>query len=197
VQGFQGVEGPQGPTGDKGDKGDKGDNGNDGATGATGICQCNGTFIHVDRETDQLLAAEEAVIFDKNAVSYGDCGFTINTSDIWVWRSGYYHLYFNLYHQEACQFTVFKNGAVVPGSTVGSPTGSSQNANAIILKLSASDFTESTSFPAPGGLAARLQIVNHTSFVPFVTLNGLGGSGSATPQVTATVTLFLLQETPS
>jgi hypothetical protein len=141
------------------------------------------------------LAAEQPVIFDKNYVAAGKVGFTINTSDIYVWQPGFYHLFFSLYHQEPCQFAVFKNGNVVPGSTVGSPTGASQNTNAMILKIDASDFTEATSFPAPGGLAARLQIVNHTSFAPIVNLNGLTGSGSASPQITATVTLMLLEPT--
>lgn len=112
--------------------------------------------------------------------------------ELYFWRAGYYHVYFNLYHNEPCQFSVFLNGSVLPGTAaVGSPTAGSQNSGGFIFLLSPSDFTSLT-FLSPTGFAAKIQIVNHTSFVPFVTLNGLTGSGSVTPQLTATATIFLL-----
>ena len=133
-------------------------------------------------------------ILEKNQILYGDCGHTLEQSEWYIWRPGYYHIYYNLYHQEPCQFTLFKNGLPFPGTTTGSPTGASQNSSALILLITAADFTSFFS-GAPGNLAAKIQLVNHTSFVPIVLLNGLSGSGSATPQITATMTMFLLLDT--
>jgi hypothetical protein len=178
-----GPTGPAGPTGDIG------------PTGFTGpCCPFASTFIHLDRETDQLIAQEASVIWDKNAILYGDCGHVIGQDNWYIWRPGFYHVYYNLYHQEACQFTLFKNGLPLPGTTTGSPTGSSQNSSALIILITPADFTSPFN-GAPGGVAAQFKLTNHTSFVPLVLLNGLSGSGSATPQITATMTMFLLLDT--
>jgi hypothetical protein len=97
-----------------------------------------------------------------------------------------------LCHQEPCQFSVFKNDALLPGTTVGSPTGSSQNSGTSIFYISPADIAVSPTGLSPSGFAAKLQVVNHTSFVPLVTLNGLAGSGSVSPQMVASITLFKL-----
>jgi hypothetical protein len=203
-KGDQGDIGPTGPQGDKGDKGDQGDmgptgpqgdKGEQGDIGPTGPkCDLTTTFIHLNRETDQYIAQESSVIFDVIPASYGDCGAVINTSDIFFWRPGFYHFFTNLYHQEPCQFTLFKNGTVLPNTTIGSPTGSAQNTSSYIFEIKISDFTTPTSL-APSGFACSITVVNHTSFVPIVLLNGITGSGSAFPQITATVTAFLLLDT--
>jgi hypothetical protein len=148
----------------------------------------------VDRESDQFLAPEDAVIYDVNGIYYGDCSHTAGDSKLYFWRPGFYYVYSNLYHQEACQFTTFLNGVPVPGTTKGSPTGASQNSSAGIIQIKTTDFITPTS-ASPSGFAAAIEIVNHTSFVPIVTLNGLGGSGSASPQITATVTVILILDT--
>jgi hypothetical protein len=192
-QGPQGPEGPMGPIGLTGPEGPQGTMGPIGLTGPQGpegpvFAQ---TFLHVDRETDQVLLAEESVIWDSNPVVYGNAGVTLGESELYIWESGYYHVYYNLYHQEACQFTIFKNNVVLPGTTIGSPTGSSQNSSAVIFQLTDADFISPTDL-SPTGFAAKLQVVNHISYIPLVTLNGLTGSGSASPQITATVTIFKL-----
>lgn len=88
------------------------------------------------------------------------------------------------------------NGVVIPGTTHGSPTGSSQNSSASIIEIKPTDFT-SVCVQSPSGFAAAIEVVNHTSFIPVISLNGLNGSGSASPQVTANVTIFLLMDTSS
>jgi len=45
---------------------------------------------------------------------------------------------------------------------------------------------------SPSGFAAKIQLVNHTSYVPFVTLDGTTGSGSAIPQTRAALSMFKL-----
>jgi len=178
-------------TGAQGLQGVKGDTGAQGSMGSTGPVFAQ-TFIHADRSTDQSVAQEEAVIFDSPAVVYGSVAHPANTPDFFVWRAGFYHIAFILCHQEPCQFTVFMNGVPVPGTTVGSPTGSSQNKLTGIIYISPSDVLASPTLLSPTGFAAKLNVVNHTSFVPYVTLNGVGGSGSVTPQMVASMVLFLL-----
>ena len=109
-----------------------------------------------------------------------------------VWSSGYYHLYFNIYHTEPCQFTIFKNNFVVDGSIVGSPTGSSQNAVTVIVKIEETDLEFYPTTLSPSGLACVLQFRNFISFSAQVLLNGQTGSGFATPQITAVVVMHKL-----
>jgi hypothetical protein len=196
-QGEQGIEGPQGPQGFQGEQGIEGPQGPQGETGSTGpCCPFADTFLHADSSMDQFLVAEQAVMFESTAIFKGDCYHTPGDTKMYFWRPGFYHIFRNLYHQEACQFALFMNGVPVPGTTHGSPTGASQNSSVSIIEITPADFTTPVS-QSPSGFAAALEIVNHTSYVPVVTLNGLTGSGSASPQVTANVTIFLLMDTSS
>jgi hypothetical protein len=187
--------GPTGPTGDKGDigpTGPTGDKGDVGPTGATGPA-FSPTFIHVDRTTDQTLLAEDNVIFDTIAVKQGDCDAIINSSELLFWSAGYYHIYFNIYHQEPCQFTIFLNDNPIPGTTVGSPTGAAQNSSTVIVYISPLDLFYYPTNLSPSGFSAKIQFRNHTSFAPSITLNGQSGSGSVPNQVVATVSIFKLK----
>ena len=193
MEGPVGPTGPQGVQGIQGVEGPKGDTGHTGAVGPTGpMTPISTTFIHALRENDQLLAANDNVIFEEANEMVGGCYLASNSADIYVWATGHYHVYFNLCHQEACQFTLFRNNIVVPHTTSGSPTGSTQNSNVFIMRVLAEDLI--TDCPqAPGGKAALINLRNYLSFVPVVTLNGLAGSGSATPQVVATITIVMIQ----
>lgn len=151
------------------------------------------TFIHLDRESEQLLAKEDAIIWDANTIEMGDINNNLNTSEIYIWRPGYYFVYYNLYHQQPCQFSLFKNGIVVAGSTICSTSGASQNSSATILLINPSDFIYPTSL-SPSGFASKIEVVNHTSTVPNVKLTILNG-GNATPQITATISIVLLFDT--
>jgi len=153
--------------------------------------------LHAYSDVDQFIPTEAPVFFNNTNSQSGKCKHIIGDSNLYFWQAGYYHIYTNLYHQEACQFSLFLNGVVVTGSTIGSPTGASQNSTSLIIAVNPGDISTpvSTSI-SPTGFAAVFELKNHTSFVPVITLNGIGGSGSALPQVTATITLFLLKELP-
>ena len=58
---------------------------------------------------------------------------------------------------------------IVFGDVIGSPAGSSQNSSALIFSITAADLIEPYS-GAPGGFAARLEVRNHPSFIPTVTV---------------------------
>jgi hypothetical protein len=60
------------------------------------------------------------------------------------------------------------------------------------LNVLPSDISEPT-LVSPTGLGCKLRLVNHTSFVPVVTIDGVAGGGSAFPDSTATMTVILLK----
>ena len=194
--GAQGDMGPQGAQGDMGPQGAQGPQGDMGPQGPPGE-NVSPIFIHCTKITEQLMVAEDNVIFDIHYAKKGDCDLssTLPTSDLLVWSTGYYHLYFNVYHIQPCQFSIFKNNVIVDGGIVGSPTGSSQNSVTVIIQINPEDILY---YPTPlslsTGLACLLQFRNHTSFADTVLLNGQSGSGSATPQITAVVVLHKLSE---
>jgi hypothetical protein len=147
----------------------------------------------MQRYADQTLLSQEAVIFDSpDYITYGECGHVQTTSEVYVWGAGYYKVEFTLYHIEPCQFTIFLNDAPEPGTITGSPTGASVLTLSHILYISPAAVGISPTALSPTGFAAKLQLVNHTSFAPSITLDGSSGSGSATPQTHASLSLFKL-----
>jgi hypothetical protein len=195
--GEMGHTGPTGEMGHTGEMGPTGPTGEMGPTGHTGEMGPTGpafsqTFIHIDRTQQQVMVPEDNVIFDSIPIKYGDCDSNVNTSEIYVWSAGYYNTYFNIYHREPCQFSVFLNDVILPGSTVGSPTGAAQNSSSLIFNISPADLTYEATSLSPTGFAAKIQFRNHTSYAPIITLDGASGSGSATPQIVATAVIFKL-----
>ena len=194
-----GPEGPTGPIGPEGPIGLEGPTGPIGPEGPTGpigpegpIGSLSPTFLHIYNLTETELLVEENVNFDKNGEIVGSCGHVPNTTDVWIWEPGYYYIYTNIYHLEACQFSLFKNNIfLINGTTIGSPTGSSQNSTSVIIRIDPSDLTEPTSL-SPSGFAALIQLRNHSSFITTITLNGHGGSGYAIDQINAVLTIILL-----
>ena len=109
-----------------------------------------------------------------------------------IWRTGYYHVYTSVYHLEACQFSIVKNTInIVPNSTVGSISGSSQNTNSFIMQITDEDMTMQTNL-SPSGFACKLQLINNTAFVPYITLFGSSSAGNSIAQTTATITIMLI-----
>jgi hypothetical protein len=84
--------------------------------------------------------------------------------------------------------TVFQ----VPGTTFSSPTGATQSALTLIFYIDASDMISATPL-SPSGFACKLQLTNHTSYAPIITLNGVSGAGSAEPDIVANLSLILLK----
>jgi hypothetical protein len=145
-----------------------------GCVGPTGPAAMpfSNTFICVNRETEQLLAKDDAIVWTSNKIKVGDISHVVNASGIYIWRPGYYMVYYNLCHRQPCQFSLFKNGAFVDGSTINSTIDSSQNSSFVIVRIDSSDFTSLS----PTGLAAKLEVVNHTPTVqnaPLVALTGV------------------------
>jgi hypothetical protein len=188
--------GPTGPTGETGPTGPTGEVGPTGAIGLTGpVYDFSPTYINAYSTTVQTIATEQSISFDGFTSKYGSCGHLPGDIDVWVWQPGSYHIITKLHHVEPCQFSLFLNGQVVVGAIYSSPTGSSQNANSIILDIYPSDISQPTNV-SPTGFGAKLNVANHTSYAPIIEIDGVGGAGSAGPDITAIMTVFLLRSFP-
>ena len=145
------------------------------------------------RNTDQILRAEDNVIFNTIPVKFGNCDLDgLMSSKILIWSEGYYNIYFNVYHTQPCQFGLFLNNILVPSTTVGSPLGSTINSLSTICYISPNDILVNVTSKSTIGTAAILEFRNHTSIAPIIVLNGQIGSGIVLGQNTATAVIFKL-----
>ena len=183
ARGDKGCKGCKGDKGDQGDKGDKGDKGDQGDTGSM-----SQTFIHVYSVTPQNIIAEQAVMYDAINNIMGNIGHVPFTSQVCVWQPGYYMISTMLHHLQACQFSIFVNGAL-HNSPFSSPTAATLLAYSSIVYISPSDLIMPCSI-APGGFAAVIETVNHTSYIPVISLNN--AAGSAPNDICAAMIVFLL-----
>jgi hypothetical protein len=189
--GKEGKEGPQGKTGPVGEMGPEGPTGPEGKEGKESTI--SGTFISAYSMLEQKIEKGNPIVFETHSAVYGECAHAPNSSEIFIWRAGFYHVYTNIYHLESCQFSVFKNAAsIIPNSTVGSIGGSSQNTTIFIMQITEDDMITQTTL-SPSGYACKLQLVNNTFFVQHVTLIGSASYGNPIMQVTATITVMLIK----
>jgi len=183
---YTGSTGPAGPIGPTGDMGPTG------PTGPTGIMNLSDTFINIYNLNQQQVLYNNPIIFDLNNYIYGDCNHITGTSDIFLWKTGYYHVYTNLYHIESCQFSFYKNSStLIPGSSIGSYAGTAQNSNTFILQITNDDLMTPTEL-SPSGFACKIQLINITPYSPYVTLYDASSIGYTTPQINANITIFFL-----
>jgi hypothetical protein len=194
----QAQQGPVGPTGPIGTIGPTGPAGPLGPTGPIGPIGPTGpppteqnTFINICRISDVAVTQEAAVVYDVVIQKFGSVEYNVGGASIFLWQPGYYQIYYSVFPQQPAQFAVKLNDTIIPGSIVGSTSGSINGS--IIVLISTNDLTQSVDFPTPTGFAALIQIVNHTSNVPIVLLNGSTGSGTQTTQVRATLTINLVR----
>jgi hypothetical protein len=155
-------------------------------------CKSN-TFMTIYSSTEQQLYYNYPVIFENNDIIEGDCSYDSLTGKIWIWQPGYYYVYSSIYHLEACQFGLIKNGGIVKSSVVGSLTGSSQNTNTFLLEISEQDmispFSKNTPFQ---NSACLLRLINY-SHKNYVTLIGSNSSGNIIPQISASMTFMRIR----
>lgn len=151
------------------------------------------TFLNIYNTNQQKVPTNSPIIFDSNNYIQGSCAHDPGTSQVHIWKSGFYYVYTNIYHIEGCQFSLFKNQTmVVPGSTIGSLTGSCQNSSVVILQINDDDISIDCPY-APNGKACIIEIYNNTPYIPFVTLYDSSGLGYTNPQINATLTIFSLK----
>jgi len=175
---FTGSPGPVGPAGPPGPP-----------TMGTDV---SNTFLNIFNTSQQQVPSNNPITFANNNYIQGSCAHNAGTSQIHIWQTGYYYVYTNIYHIEACQFSLYKNmNIIVPGSTIGSLTGSCQNSCLVIVQITDEDICVDCPY-APNGKACILEVYNNTPYIPFVTLYDGSGLGYTNPQINATMTIFLL-----
>lgn len=178
-------KGPTGPTGPAGPPGMAG------PTGPMGPDNTVSTFIHVLATQPQILAVDESIVFDANPVLAGDCGFVPSSSDIWVWKSGYYYTSITIHHKEPGQFSLFKNNVfVVNGGIFTSSMANSHMTTTLLFQIEPSDMITETTL-SPTGMACNLQLKNHISNTPTVSIMQ-SNPGRAPSSSVASLTLLLL-----
>jgi len=195
--GEHGVMGYTGPTGQHGVMGYTGPTGEHGVMGYTGPTGEHGnvayTFLHIYSTTPQIVNTEDSVIYDTHTAMVGNCSHIPTTTAVWIWETGYYYVSISIQHTEPCQFGIIKNGVFsVDGGLFSYVSGATMHTSSLILHIQESDLISVNSL-SPTGFACKLEIKNHTSYAPFISLNAANSAGSATPEVVASLSIILLQ----
>jgi len=190
--GNTGDTGPTGPTGDTGPSGPTGNTGDTGTTGYTGDTGPIGptgptpnithSFISSYSTTVQKVASGEPVKFDTDSTVYGNCGHISNSPDIWIWSPGYYYVTTSISCLESCQFSLVKNDVIIPGSTIGS-VNSNKLYHSVIFQV----FDQDISIDSPFSKACKIQVINNTTYIPYITIYDASSAGYSIPQTTASI----------
>ena len=188
-QGIQGHQGMPGYTGHTGYNGETGHTGSTGPVGPQG--EMSSTFINVYSTAQQQLLPNHSIIFESFTVAHGSCGHLPNSSEIWIWKSGYYFITANINQLQAGQFVMFKNGAVITGTSYGSLTGSALQLSGII-QIHPEDINI-THEQSPTGMACKLEIMNNSSNYPFITLYAAESYRNMNPQNSVSMSIILLK----
>ncbi len=107
----------------------------------------------------EVVPLEADITFSNNGIITAGIIHAPGTALISLVNAGNYAVWFNATGVEPNQFTLFQNGAAVPGSTYGSGAGTQSNPGMVIITAAAGDV---------------LTIRNHTSAAA-VTLQTLAG----------------------
>jgi hypothetical protein len=185
--GHTGEIGPFGPTGPTG--ADSLIMGPTGPTGEKGTI--SNTFIYVYTIKEQTVLQNNPVIFDQASCLIGHCIHIPDTSEIWVWKPGYYQISVHINQLEASQISVVKNGTMnLTGATIGSLSGSSLSTTFITQILDTDINIETTN--STTGVACKIQVVNNTVHYPSITLYAAESAGNTIPQNSASFSMILL-----
>lgn len=173
--------GPTGPTGPAG------------PAGNVEISTKKTDIVSVYTNRSQDISTNGVVVFDFNSAIQGNCYHEPGKSELWVWTPGFYCVYYSLYTAEPCQFSLSKNDSmVIPGSTIGSVIGSSQNTHMFVIQVTSDDISVETGLETPK-VACKLQLINNTTSTSSITLIDATGSNNILPQVSASFNMYLLQ----
>ena len=169
-----------------------------GPTGPTGPSGLNSymrskTYLSIYSTKEQYIVVDEAIQFEENTALNGHCMHVPGTTEIYLWKPGYYVVNLSVYTLEPCQFSIIKNMLyIVKGSTIGSISGSSQNTHTYIMCITEDDIINEYS-KSPTNKACVLCIVNSSSISRGVNLYGSNTTGTPIPQITASFTLMCIE----
>jgi len=193
-RGYHGHTGPKGDIGSQGDTGAQGDMGHTGPQGdigSTGPRAFTDTYLNAYNISDQVIAVENNFAFDSIRIVVGSCGMIAGSSNLFLWKAGDYYLSYHVFHLEPLQLGLFMNNNIIPGSIVGDQLSATILSSTLILHVEESDLTEPTSL-SPSGFAALIQLRNHSSYSPLISIDGHTGSGSQINQTNINLVVFYL-----
>ena len=158
-----------------------------GYTGCTGHYNMD-TFINVYSTLEQTILQNQPIVFDKHTCIQGECFHSPDSSEVWIWRPGFYQVYMSIYQLDSGQFSLMKNGDIlIYGSTIGSIHGSLLN-NVCIFEITEDDI----SIPFMNKRSCKIELVN-TSSLNSVSLYGSASSGNTLVQNTATISIVQIK----
>ena len=189
--GPQGETGPIGPQGETGPIGPQGETGPQGPTGTASVCLKSFGRIYSDLE--QEVAIDAPILFNLNGIIRGPMAHVIGTGDFLLGSVGYFEIQAKIYHEFSVQLGLFINGVLYPGSVVGEAASTSNILVQNIIEIEAADLLPNTD--SPTGVAAVVQIRNHSSFIPLL-LDGRLGSGSDPTQTNSSFMIIQLCDDP-
>ena len=153
------------------------------------IYKPNKTFLNAYSVTEQNINSGEPIFFDTHSAISGNCSHSPNTSDIFIYQSGNYHISININSVESAQFSLVKNEVTnIPGMTMGIFSGLAQNSlTGIICIVDADLITQGSK-----GLGCKLQVINNTKYISDITLYGSISMNNIMQQNTAAITIMRL-----
>ena len=131
---------------------------------------------------------EQPILFNKDSVSFGDIYHIPASGDFLLESVGYYQLIIQIYHSYSAQVGLFLNGNLIPGSVTGEPAAASIIILNDIIQVLGSDLLPNVN--SSTGFAAVLRLLNHSSFITPIMLDGREGAGSDTTQINAAITII-------
>jgi len=186
---FEYSDGPTGPMGPMGVSGEIGPTGPAGPS----IEPYKKTYLSICSMKEQYILIDEPIVFEEQTALMGHCKHVDESSEIYVWKSGYYLININIYTLSPCQFSIIKNMLyIVKGSTVGGISGSLQNSHTFIIHITDDDMVSDLS-DSPTGKSCILEIVNSSSITLGVNLYGSITTGTPIPQITASFTMVCIE----
>ena len=175
---YGGFTGPTGPTGP--------------ASSNTNNSMSEATFLNIYNMEKQIVGMNSPILFASNNSISGCCAHSERTSPLFIWKTGFYHIFVNIYHVEGCQFSLFKNSTdIIPGSTIGTISGTTQNSNTVIVPITTDDLIMDCS-ASPCGFACAIELINITPTTDSILLYDASGLGYVYPQINCSITLFCL-----
>jgi hypothetical protein len=180
--------GPTGPQGDTGPTGPQGDTGPTGPQGDAGVSLS--AFLRSFNNSAQAVDLEQPVLFANNSITYGNIKHIPGSGHFLLETSGYYDVQIKIYHEYSAQLGLFLNEVLIPGSVTGEPAAASIIMINTIIKVLDSDLLINSD--SGTGVAAILELRNHSSYISPIILDGRDGSGSDLTQINASIVIIKL-----
>ena len=144
----------------------------------------------------QSIDIEEPVLFNKDSVSVGNILHIPASGFFLLETHGYYEIQIKLYHEYAAQVGLFLNGTLIPGSVTGEPAAASIIMINTIVEIKDADLLSNSD--SATGVAAILELRNHSSYISPLMLDGRSGCGSDDTQINASfVIIQITDDAPS